>query len=96
MTMFVSKDGYAVYVESDGDDMWVSVRRHGKRLHECIVGCVGDYDRAKDYVREAYRQFYPANYVSEWMDAKDSRQRVIALAQEACGIDYALEMAMSV
>ena len=96
MTMFVSKDGYAVYVESDGDDMWVSVRRGGEHLYDCIAGGANDSPRKKDYVRAAYQQFYPANYVSERMKSNDNRQCIHALAHEACGIDYALEMAMSV
>ena len=56
MTMFVSKEGYAVYVESDGDDMWVSVRRGGKHLYDCIAGGANDSPRKKDYVSNSIPQ----------------------------------------
>ena len=95
MIMYVSKNGYSVYVENSGDDVWVSVRHNGKRLYDCVVGCVGDNARNKDYINTAYQLFYPANYVSERLRSNDTRQRVYAVMQEACGIDHALEMAMS-
>ena len=94
MIEFVSKDGYSVYVENDGDDMWVSVRHGGDHLYDCIVGTVDDGARKKEYIETAYSLFYPANYVSERLNANDDRQRVFAVAKEACAIDHALEKAM--
>lgn len=96
MIMYVSKKGYSVCVEADGDDMWVSVRHNEDRLYDCVVGCVDDNARKKDYINTAYQLFSPANYVSERLRSEDTRQRVYAVMQEACAIDYALEMAMSI
>ena len=94
MFIYLSEDGYGVYVENDGDDMWVSVRHKGERLFECIAGDFEQYARARNYVANAYRNFYPANYVSERMKPNDGRARVFNLAKEAQRIDYVLERAM--
>lgn len=94
MIEFVSKDGYSVYVENEGDDMWVSVRHGEEHLYDCIVGTVDDGAHKKERIQTAYMQYYPANYVSENMNANDDRQRVYELMEEACAIDHALEMAM--
>ena len=96
MVMYVSKNGYSVYVENDGDDVWVSVRRGGEHLYDCIAGRVNDGARKKEYINAAYSCFYLANYISERMKSSDSRHRIHALSHEACGIDHALEMAMSI
>lgn len=94
MIEFVSRDGYSVYVENDGDDMWVSVRHNGAHVYDCCVGSVDDGARKKEYIETAYSQFYPANYVQETLASDADRQRVLSVAKEAFRIDYALEMAM--
>lgn len=96
MIMYMSGNGYSVYAEDDGDDMWVSVRHKGERLFECITGGANDSPRIRDYVRTAYSQFYPANYVIERLKATDDCQRMCTVMQEACGIDHALKMAMGI
>ena len=63
--------------------------------YDCIVGCKADACDTKIYVETAYRFFFPAQYVSENLDANDDRFRILYLAKDAYEIDRALELAMS-
>lgn len=46
-------------------------------------------------VDTAYRCFFPAQYMTDHLEANDDRFRVVALARDAYEIDRALEMALS-
>jgi hypothetical protein len=96
MMIYENKNGYSVYVENDGNDVWVSVRHGGNKLYDCIVGNIDDCGSNNLYLETAYHNFFPANYVKEHIKANDTRERTVSLANEAFYIDHALEMAMSI
>ena len=95
MLIFKSDKNYGVYLEEDGDDLWISVTNGYCNSYDCIVGCKADACDTKIYVETAYRFFFPAQYVSENLDANDDRFRILYLAKDAYEIDRALELAMS-
>ena len=95
MLIFESDKGYCVYLENDGDDLWVSVTNGYCNSYDCIVGSEEDLSDVKKCLETAYSCFYPGQYVNENLNSDDDRYRVLYLARDAYEIDRALEMAMS-
>ena len=60
-----------------------------------IVGSVADACDTKLCVETAYDCFFPAQYVSDNLNADDDSLRVLYLANDAYEIDRALELAKS-
>lgn len=95
MLKFKSDNGYCVYLENDGDDLWVSVTNGYCKSYDCIVGTEENLCDVKMCLETAYSCFYPAQYIKENLCADDDRFRVLVLAKDAFEIDRALEMAIS-
>ena len=95
MLIFKTDKDYGVYLEEDGDDLWVTVTNGYCKSYDCIVGSVADKLDTKSRVEAAYSCFFPAQYVSELLESNDDRQRVLYLARDAYEIDRALELAIS-
>ena len=94
MLLYTSPKNYHVYLEEDGDDLWIRVTNGYCYPYDCIVGCVGNDENASNFIYSAYICFSPAQYLSEVLDADDDRFRVAYAAKDAYEIDYALEMAL--
>ena len=95
MLLFTTDKNYKVFLEEDGDELWITVTNGYCRSYDCIVGSVTDNYDSKLCVETAYSCFYPAQYVSENLCADDDRQRILCLVRDAYEIDRALELAMS-
>ena len=95
MLIFKTDKNYCVYLEEDGDDLWVCVTNGYCKSYDCIVGSVTDCNDTKLCVETAYSCFYPAQYINENLCADDDRYRILYLARDAYEIDRALELAMS-
>ena len=94
MLLYTSPKNYHVYLEEDGDDLWISVTNGYCQSYNCIVGCVNDGPDISTLINTAYDGFFPAQYLSEILDADDDRIRVAYAANDAYQIDYALEKAL--
>ena len=95
MLIFKTDKDYGVYLEEDGDDLWITVTNGYCKSYDCIVGSVTDACDTKICVETAYTCFFPAQYVNENIESNDDRFRVIQLARDAYEIDRALELAKS-
>lgn len=95
MLIFKTDKDYGVYLEEDGDDLWITVTNGYCKSYDCIVGSVADACDTKICVETAYTCFFPAQYVNENIESNDDRFRVIQLARDAYEIDRALELAKS-
>ena len=95
MLLYTSPKNYHVYLEEDGDDLWIRVTNGYCHPYDCIVGCVEDSNDISTLIDAAYTCFYPAQYLSEVLDAGADRFRVAYVAKDAYEIDYALEMALN-
>ena len=95
MLLFTTDKNYKVFLEEDGDDLWITVTNGYCKSYDCIVGGIEDAGDIKRCVDVAYGNFYPAQYVSELLESNDDRQRVLYLARDAYEIDRALELAIS-
>ena len=95
MLVFKSDMDYCVYLEEDGDDLWISVTNGYCEGFDCIVGNTEEPIDVKACVDNAYLFFCPAQYVTEHLEPNDDRRRVLSLARDAYEIDRALEYAMS-
>lgn len=95
MLIFKTDKDYGVYLEEDGDDLWITVTNGYCKSFDCIVGSVEDACDTKVCAETAYTCFFPAQYVEENMESNDDRFRVIQLARDAYEIDRALELAKS-
>ena len=93
MLLYTSPKNYCVYLEEDGDDLWISVTNGYCQSYDCIVGSTNDGADISALIDTAYTCFFPAQYLSEILDAGDDRLRVAYAAKDAYEIDYALEMA---
>ena len=95
MLLFTTDKNYKVFLEEDGDDLWITVTNGYCKSYDCIVGSVADGNDVKLCVEAAYSCFYPAQYISENLCADDDRYRILYLARDAYEIDRALVLAMS-
>jgi len=95
MLIYMNDKNYGVYLEEDGDDLWITVTNGYCKSYDCIVGCASDGLDVSARVESAYSCFYPGQYVNENLNSDDDRYRVLYLARDAYEIDRALEMAMS-
>ena len=95
MEIFRSDKNYCVYLEEDGDDLWISVTNGYCKPYDCIVGSISDGVDVKACLDTAYSIFFPAQYIEEKLEANDDRLRVLCLARDAFEIDRALELALS-
>ena len=95
MLIFKTDKDYGVYLEEDGDDLWITVTNGYCKSYDCIVGCVADACDTKMCVEAAYNCYFPAQYVSENLNSDDDGLRILYLARDAYEIDRALELAMS-
>lgn len=95
MLLYNSDKNYGVHLEEDGDDLWITVTNGYCNRYDCIVGTVGENDDIRACVDAAYSQFFPAQYISDSLDANDDRARVLFVARDAYEIDRALEMALA-
>lgn len=95
MLVFKSDMNYFVYLEEDGDDLWISVTNGYCKEFHCIVGNAEEPIDVKSCVETAYHCFYPAQYIAEQLEPNDDRLRVLYLARNAYEIDRALEYAIS-
>ena len=94
MLVYTSDKNYHVYLEKDGDDLWVSVRNELGEREDFIVGSVSDKDlTTSEYLYSARFSFYPANYVEEHLNNNFDRHAVLHIATTAFEIDRALEEA---
>lgn len=95
MLLFTSDKNYKVFLEEDGDDLWITVTNGYCESYDCIVGSISDGLDVSARVKSAYSCFYPGQYVNENLNADDDRYRVLYLARDAYEIDRALELAIS-
>ena len=95
MLVYKSDMNYGVYLEDDGDDLWITVTNGYCVSYDCIVGSTDEPIDVAVCVDSAYRCFFPAQYMTDHLEATDDRFRVVALARDANEIDRALEMALS-
>ena len=65
MLIFKTDKDYGVYLEEDGDDLWITVTNGYCKSYDCIVGSVADACDTKICVETAYTCFFPAQYVNE-------------------------------
>ena len=96
MLIFKSDKNYGVYLEEDGDDLWITVSNGYCKSFDCLVGGTTDGLDMSTCVENAYSCFYPAQYVSDNIEPNDDRSRVLYLARDAYEIDRALDMATRV
>ena len=94
MLIYTNENNYGVYLKEDGDDLWITVTNGYCKSYDCIVGCAADGLDTAAYIETAYTEFYPAQYISENMNADDDRFRIMCLARDAYEIDRALELAL--
>ena len=95
MLIFKTDKNYGVYLENDGDDLWITVTNGYCKSYDCFVGSVTDYFDTKQCVETAYSCLYPAQYIKENLCPDDERYRILYLARDAYEIDRAMDMAMS-
>ena len=95
MLVYKSDMNYGVYLEDDGDDLWITVTDGYCASYDCIVGSTGNPIDVRVCVDTAYTCFFPAQYMTDHLEANDDRFRVAVLARDAYEIDRALEMALS-
>ena len=95
MLLFTSDKNYKVFLEEDGDDLWITVTNGYCESYDCIVGSVSEGYDPEVCIQTASVFFYPAQYISDNLNANDDRYRVLQLARDAYEIDRALELAMS-
>ena len=94
MLIYKSNKNYSVYLEEDGDDLWVSVRNELGEREDFIVGSIDDEKLpVSNYVYNAFSSFYPFTYVAEHSDILSERQDILYYAITAFEIDRALEEA---
>lgn len=62
MLIFKTDRDYGVYLEEDGDDLWITVTNGYCKSYDCIVGSVADACDTKICVEAAYTCFFPAQY----------------------------------
>ena len=92
MLIYTNENNYGVYLKEDGDDLWITVTNGYCKSYDCIVGCAADGLDTAAYIETAYTEFYPAQYISENMNADDDRFRIMCLARDAYEIDRALKL----
>ena len=95
MMIFKTDKNYGVYLEEDGDDLWITVTNGYCKSYDCLVGSVADELDTKMRLEAAYNCFFPAQYVSENLNSNDDGLRVLYLARDAYEIGRALELAIS-
>ena len=93
MNYYTNPKNYSVYIEEDGDDIWVSVHNGYCCPFDCIVGTVGDGLTDKERIETAFYDYFPAQYVKDNLEDNDSWQRVSVVAKDAVEIEDALEQA---
>ena len=42
MLIYMNDKNYGVYLEEDGDDLWITVTNGYCKSYDCIVGCASD------------------------------------------------------
>ena len=95
MLIYKTDRNYGVYLEEDGDDLWITVHNGYCNSYDCIVGTVEDCANVKVCVETAYRSFYPAHYINDNLNGDADRQQILSLARDAYEIDRALELALA-
>lgn len=93
MLIFKSDKGYGVYLEDDGDDLWITVTNGYCKSYDCFAGSVADAYDIRACLETAYTCFFPAQYVSENLNSNDDSLCVLYLAKDAYEIGRALELA---
>ena len=94
MLVYTSDKNYHVYLEENGDYLWVSVRNELGEREDFIVGSIDDEKLPiSNYVYNAFSSFYPFTYVEEHSDILSERQDILYYAITAFEIDTALEEA---
>ena len=94
MLVYKSDKNYCVYLNEDGDDLWITVTNGYCNGYDCLVGSVSDPLDTRLCLETAYSCFYPAQYVMDNLEPNDERVRVLTLAKDAYEIDRALDMAL--
>lgn len=59
MLLFTSDENYKVFLDEDGDDLWITVTNGYCKSYDCIVGSISDGLDVSARVESAYSCFYP-------------------------------------
>lgn len=94
MIIYNSDTDYKVYLEEDGDGLWISVSNGYCNSYDCIVGNSTEDVDIKACLNTAYAHFFPAQYIEEHLEPNANREMVLWLARDAYEIDCALEFAI--
>lgn len=94
MLLYTSPKNYCVYLDEDGDNLWIRVTNGYCQSYDCIVGSISDSLDITTCIDTAYTLFFPVHYLHENLESCDDRSRVACAANDAFEIDYALEMAL--
>ena len=90
MNYYTSPKNYKVYIEEDGDDIWVSVHNGYCNPFDCLVGTGNDGLTNQERIEAASVFFFPAQYVKDNLVDDDTSQRVSIVARDAIEIEDAL------
>ena len=77
MLLFTSDKNYKVFLDEDGEDLWITVTNGYCKSYDCIVGSISDGLDVSARVESAYSWFYPGQYVNANLNSDDARYRVL-------------------